>query len=145
MAIRVYQGTITEGGTDGVAVSEHGSANGEMAPIVIEGLYPTGATVSKPFTFAVRCDEGEEYWGVCVTFWDYDYNKLRCCVTANNSKYTSLDSGSANSVTAKTAFIPRLTDKNVVINASAYAMTDEIGTTDTKTNIYITWAERRTV
>ena len=126
-------------------MSEHGSANGEMAPIVIEGLYPTGATVSKPFTFAVRCDEGEEYWGVCVTFWDNDYNKLRCCVTENYSKYVSLDSGYDSQVTAKTAFIPMITDKNVVINASAYAMTDEIGTTDTKTNIYITWAERRTV
>lgn len=144
MAIRVYQGAVTDGGMDGVAVSEHGSSNGEMFPIVIDGLYPTAATVSKEISFAIRADAGEEYWGVCVSFWDNDYNKEKIKMLSDLYPIRVL-TGSLNGSDNYIAFLPVVQNKNIILRATVTADQTELGTSDTKTNIMITWAKKVTV
>ena len=135
LSLKFYK-NATDGAKDGTLIS---SSDG-TSPIIIDGMYPGAATVSKTIgNIAIRADDGEVWRFVNLTFKGTNLAKFKF---AGDSVGTTLASKLfASSNPARNCLIKKVTDANIVFSVNAEASPSDSGSPDTSVDI-VAWGWR---
>lgn len=134
MSLKFYQ-NATDGAKDGTLIS---SSDG-TAPVIFDGMYPGASTVSKTISIAIRADAGEVWRFVNLTCKGTSLAKFKLDGT-NLGSYGSAKLW-VDVQPARSCFIRKVTDTNIVFSVTAEASPSDTGSPDTSVSL-VAWGWR---